>query len=91
VLVVCGRAGGWQDGAVGVRDRVRVGVPGVAGGGVWSQRMELAFAALQQFVRADARSNWIGFPSRSGNALGVAFGLRGGRRAGSVSWWGWRC
>ena len=83
VLVVSGEAGGWQDGAVGVCDRLRVGVPGDAGGrcGVGDGARVRGVAAV---VRADAGSPGPASWPSAGCARG---GVRaaGGGRAGSVS------
>ena len=88
VLVVRGEAGGWQDGAIGVRDQLRIGFRIVRAVGVESE-MELAFAALQRLC-APMLDRLDRLRPLSGTRRGWRSGcVRGGRRIDFS--WGWRC
>ena len=86
VLVVRGEPGVGKtallDWAIGSAAGLRVArVAGV------ESEMELAFAALQQLC-APMLGKLEGLPGPQRAALGVAFGLKRGRRR-TGSWWGW--
>ena len=88
VLVVSGEPGVGKTALLESAIRSASGFRVMRAVGVESE-MELAFAALQQLC-APLLDRLARLPAPQQEALGVAFGLRAGRRRIGFSW-GWRC